>query len=292
MGSGGMIVMDETTCMVDVAKYFMSFLKDESCGKCFTCRKGTQRMCEILDASSRGGGTLRAPRPAGGAGARGQGHHACAASARPRPTRCSSTLALLPRRVRGAHHRQALSGGVSARALIGAPCQSACPLGHRTCLALRRRTSPEGRVRRGLPVDPRGQPLPVGLRPRLPPPLRGPLPGGTTGDPVAVRALKRFVTDRARPSGSGRSAPRAAERVAVVGPARPGSPPPTTSSLTGFQVTVFEAVPAPADGRGRHPVVPPAEGDPQPRRRAMVKRLGVEFRLNAWGSAATSHWSR
>jgi NADH-quinone oxidoreductase subunit F len=58
MGSGGMIVMDEHTCMVDVAKYFMSFLKDESCGKCFTCRKGTQRMYEILDDITRGEGTL------------------------------------------------------------------------------------------------------------------------------------------------------------------------------------------------------------------------------------------
>ncbi len=58
MGSGGMIVMDENTCMVDIAKYFMNFLKDESCGKCFTCRKGTQRMYEILDDISKGKGTL------------------------------------------------------------------------------------------------------------------------------------------------------------------------------------------------------------------------------------------
>ncbi|MDQ7779203.1 MAG: NADH-quinone oxidoreductase subunit NuoF, partial [Planctomycetota bacterium] len=58
MGSGGMIVMDENTCMVDVAKYFMNFLKDESCGKCYTCRKGTQRMWEILDDISKGKGTL------------------------------------------------------------------------------------------------------------------------------------------------------------------------------------------------------------------------------------------
>ncbi|MFC1888858.1 NADH-ubiquinone oxidoreductase-F iron-sulfur binding region domain-containing protein [Thermodesulfobacteriota bacterium] len=58
MGSGGMIVMDEDTCMVDVAKYFMNFLKDESCGKCFTCRKGTQRMYEILEDISQGRGTL------------------------------------------------------------------------------------------------------------------------------------------------------------------------------------------------------------------------------------------
>jgi NADH:ubiquinone oxidoreductase subunit F (NADH-binding)/(2Fe-2S) ferredoxin/NAD-dependent dihydropyrimidine dehydrogenase PreA subunit len=58
MGSGGMIVMDEHTCMVDVAKYFMKFLKEESCGKCFICRKGTQRMYEILDDISSGRGKL------------------------------------------------------------------------------------------------------------------------------------------------------------------------------------------------------------------------------------------
>ncbi len=58
MGSGGMIVMDESTCMVDLAKYFMNFLKDESCGKCFTCGKGTQRMWEILDDITSGRGTV------------------------------------------------------------------------------------------------------------------------------------------------------------------------------------------------------------------------------------------
>jgi len=58
MGSGGMIVMDDNTCMVDVAKYFMNFLKGESCGKCFTCRKGTQRMYELLEDISQGKGTL------------------------------------------------------------------------------------------------------------------------------------------------------------------------------------------------------------------------------------------
>jgi NADH:ubiquinone oxidoreductase subunit F (NADH-binding)/(2Fe-2S) ferredoxin/Pyruvate/2-oxoacid:ferredoxin oxidoreductase delta subunit len=58
MGSGGMIVMDEHTCMVDLAKYFMNFLKDESCGKCFTCRKGIQRMHEILEDVSEGRATL------------------------------------------------------------------------------------------------------------------------------------------------------------------------------------------------------------------------------------------
>ena len=48
MGSGGMIVMDEDTCMVDVAKYFVNFLREESCGKCVPCREGLERMGEIL----------------------------------------------------------------------------------------------------------------------------------------------------------------------------------------------------------------------------------------------------
>jgi NADH:ubiquinone oxidoreductase subunit F (NADH-binding)/(2Fe-2S) ferredoxin len=50
MGSGGMVVMDERTCMVDVAKYFMEFIRNESCGKCVPCREGTTRMHEILIA--------------------------------------------------------------------------------------------------------------------------------------------------------------------------------------------------------------------------------------------------
>ncbi len=53
MGSGGLVVMDEGTCMVDVAKYFMNFLQNESCGKCIPCREGTRRMLEILESITR-----------------------------------------------------------------------------------------------------------------------------------------------------------------------------------------------------------------------------------------------
>ncbi|MFC1629331.1 NADH-ubiquinone oxidoreductase-F iron-sulfur binding region domain-containing protein, partial [Gemmatimonadota bacterium] len=58
MGSGGLIVMDESTCMVDIARYFTHFLEEESCGKCYSCRKGTQRMRELLDDICEGKGTL------------------------------------------------------------------------------------------------------------------------------------------------------------------------------------------------------------------------------------------
>jgi len=54
MGSGGMIVMDEETCMVDVARYFLDFLRDESCGKCTPCREGNERMFQILEKICNG----------------------------------------------------------------------------------------------------------------------------------------------------------------------------------------------------------------------------------------------
>ena len=56
MGSGGMIVMDEDNCMVDIARYFLDFTVDESCGKCVPCRIGTKRMLEILDRITEGKG--------------------------------------------------------------------------------------------------------------------------------------------------------------------------------------------------------------------------------------------
>ena len=57
MGSGGMVVMDENTCMVDVAKFFLDFLQDESCGKCMPCRSGIPQMLNILEKISEGKGT-------------------------------------------------------------------------------------------------------------------------------------------------------------------------------------------------------------------------------------------
>ena len=58
MGSGGLIVMDEDNCMVDIAKFFLEFTVDESCGKCTPCRIGTKRLYEILDKITKGNGTL------------------------------------------------------------------------------------------------------------------------------------------------------------------------------------------------------------------------------------------
>ena len=59
MGSGGMIVMDQRTCMVDMARFFMDFVQEESCGKCTPCREGTMRILEILDRIRAGEGVIQ-----------------------------------------------------------------------------------------------------------------------------------------------------------------------------------------------------------------------------------------
>jgi len=58
VGSGGLVILDETTCMVEVARYFMQFTQSESCGKCVLCREGTKRMLEILEKIVAGSGTM------------------------------------------------------------------------------------------------------------------------------------------------------------------------------------------------------------------------------------------
>jgi NADH-quinone oxidoreductase subunit F/NADP-reducing hydrogenase subunit HndC len=58
MGSGGMVVMDETSCMVSIAKFYLEFTCEESCGKCSPCRIGNKRMLEILDKITKGQGTM------------------------------------------------------------------------------------------------------------------------------------------------------------------------------------------------------------------------------------------
>ena len=57
IGSGGLVVMDDKTCMVEVARFFMNFTQNESCGKCVPCREGTKRMLEILERIVAGKGT-------------------------------------------------------------------------------------------------------------------------------------------------------------------------------------------------------------------------------------------
>ena len=89
MGSGGMVVLDDTACMVDIARYFLQFTQNQSCGKCTFCRIGTQadaRICWNCSAPAKA--RRRHLQELEATGAPGRRREACAASARPRPTRC------------------------------------------------------------------------------------------------------------------------------------------------------------------------------------------------------------
>jgi NADH-quinone oxidoreductase subunit F len=246
MGSGGMIVMDESTCMVDVAKYFMGFLKDESCGKCYTCRKGTQRMWEILDDITQGKGTLvhldlleELGQTVTDASMCGLGQSAA-----------NPVLSTL-RYFRGEYERHVIDRVCDAhvcKGLTGAPCQSACPVGTEAWryAALIARGEYEEAYR----VIRKSNPFPsVCARVcdhkceqhcRL---------GTTRQEPVALRALKRFITDRIDPSvyQPERHPDDAVpgKKVAIVGAGPAGLTAAHNLSLKGYQSTVFEAADQP-----------------------------------------------
>ena len=242
MGSGGMIVMDENTCVVDVARYFMNFLKGESCGKCFTCRKGTQRMYEILDDISRGEGTLEH-----------LGLLKELAEAVKDTTMCglgqtaSNPVLSTLRYFHDEYRRHVVDKKCDSfvcKELVGAPCQAACPLDTEVWryVAL----IEKGRYEEAYKVIRDANPFPsvcgrvcgrkCEIRCNL----------AASGDEaIAVRALKRFITDRIDPSvykpvrtdrrGEG------VHKVAVVGAGPAGLSAAHHLSLLGHKVTLIEA---------------------------------------------------
>ena len=242
MGSGGMIVMDENTCMVDVAKYFMSFLKDESCGKCFTCRKGTQRMYEILDDITKGRATLdqldlleELALVVRDTTMCGLGQSA--------PNPILSTL----RYFRHEYERHIVDKRCDAfvcSELVGAPCGSACPIGTEAWRYI-------AHIERGEYEDAYcairdANPFPSICARVCNHPCEDKCRAGTSGgEPIAIRALKRFVTDRIDPAvyEPRREAPIGSrvETVAVVGAGPAGLTAAHYLSLKGYRVTVIDS---------------------------------------------------
>ncbi len=110
MGSGGMIVMDDTSCMVSVARFFMEFCMTESCGKCVPCRAGTVQMYELLTKITQGRGDAPGSGSADRAVRRGGRDEPVRAGA-DRAESGAEHAALFQTRVPGAHRREAMSGG-------------------------------------------------------------------------------------------------------------------------------------------------------------------------------------
>jgi NADH-quinone oxidoreductase subunit F len=242
MGSGGMIVMDETTCMVDVAKYFMNFLKGESCGKCYTCRKGTQRMYEILDDISKGKATLEQLDLLEELAHVVKDTTMCGLG----QTASNPVLSTLRyfRHEYEEHIREKKCRAFVCNQLVGAPCQAACPIDTEAWRYVAHIA--RGEYEEAYQIIREANPFPSVCGRVCSHPCETQCRSGTSGEaPIAIRALKRFVTDRVDPSvykpkriGKTRGE---MPRIAVVGSGPAGLTAAHHLSLAGHQVTVFEA---------------------------------------------------
>lgn len=239
MGSGGLIVMDEDTCMVDMARYFMDFCQDESCGKCTPCRVGTKRMLEVLERMCRGEGregdielleefavSIK------DAALCGLGQTA--------PNPILSTIRYFRK-----EYEDHIAGYCSAnvcKAISPAPCQKACPIGmdvpsYNALIAW-------GRLEEALEVMHKDNPFPAVCGRICPKPCETKCVRTENDKSVAIRSLKRFVSDQimeAFPRKAEKVPVTQKEKIAVVGAGPCGITAASDLARLGYAVTVFEA---------------------------------------------------
>lgn len=240
MGSGGMIVMDDDTCMVDVAKYFMNFLKDESCGKCYTCRKGTQRMYEILEDVSEGRGTDAQVQLLAELAETVRDTSMCGLG-QSAPNPVLSTL----RYFRDEYKRHIYDKRCDAfvcKGIVGAPCATACPIGTEAWRYIAH--IQRGEYEEAYRVIREANPFPSVCARVCNHPCEDKCRAGTQGgESIAIRALKRFITDRIEPTTYKPLRIARADSyppVAIVGSGPAGLSAAHYLSLKGHKVTVFE----------------------------------------------------
>ncbi|WP_406616322.1 NADH-quinone oxidoreductase subunit NuoF [Candidatus Caldatribacterium sp.] len=244
MGSGGLIVMDEDTCMVDLARFFLEFVQDESCGKCTPCRIGTKRMLEILERIVAGEGKEGDIELLEDLAEQIKSTALCGLG-QTAPNPVLSTLRYF-REEYEAHIREKRCPAVVCRALFRAPCQHACPLGIDipAYVALAK----EGDYIRALEVIREDNPLPSVCGRVCHRPCEAKCRRGQLDEPVAIDDIKRFVADYARKNRI--ALPVVLERkrdasVAVVGSGPAGLTCAYYLARFGYDVTVFEALPIP-----------------------------------------------
>ncbi len=242
MGSGGLIVMDEDTCMVDLAKFFMQFIQDESCGKCAPCRIGTKRMLEILDRITKGQGRegdiellIELGEQIRTTAMCGLGQSA--------PNPVLSTIRYF-RDEYEAHIRDKKCPASACAALFNSPCQNSCPAGVEVpryiALIKERKFDEAVDLIRGT------NPFPAICGRVCDHPCEAKCRRATFDEPVAIKSLKRFAADWEIKRGHQYKAHFAApsgKSVAIVGAGPAGLAAAHFLATFGHKVAVFEALP-------------------------------------------------
>ncbi|MDZ7261727.1 MAG: NADH-quinone oxidoreductase subunit NuoF, partial [candidate division KSB1 bacterium] len=281
MGSGGMVVADETTCMVDAARFFLEFTQDESCGKCPPCRIGTKVMLDILTRITEGRGqegdielledlakNIKA------ASLCGLGQTA--------PNPVLTTIRYF-RDEYEAHIKYKRCPAVACKAIISSPCQHACPIDQDAPayigLIMQRK------FQKAWELITEKNPLPAICGRVCHHPCERVCRRGVVDEPVAIRLLKRFVDDyEAKHNGRLMASPppqREDGRVAIIGSGPAGLTAAHFLAKDGFAVTIFEALPV---AGGMLAVGIPEYRLPKDilnREIERIKSLGVEIKLNS-----------
>jgi len=276
MGSGGLIVMDEDTCMVDVARFFMDFCQDESCGKCVPCRVGTKKMLDILTDICEGRGKEGDIELLEEMAAVIKDSALCGLG-QTAPNPVLSTIRYF-RDEYEAHIRDKRCPASVCSALFTSPCQNTCPVGMDApaYIALIR----ANRLDDAYKVLLRTNPFPSICGRVCDHQCQGKCRRGQLDEPIAIKHLKRYITDNgARPTVEPVPVTRK-ERIAVVGGGPAGLTAARGLARRGYSVTVFEELPH-LGGMLRY-------GIPEYRLpRAVLEReiddiraLGVQFRTN------------
>ena len=240
MGSGGMVVMDENNCMVEIARFFLSFTQSESCGKCAPCRLGTTQLLEILTRITRGEGQLKDIETIKNLGETITESSLCGLGqtcAKP----ALSTLKYFLQEYED-HILEHRCAGATCDTMVISACQHACPAGidvpnYVAAIAA-------GNYDQAVEIIRERNPFPAVCGRICIHPCEFKCRRGELDDPVAIRSLKRFASDWYFTQASRAKKPfpvTVGHKVAVVGAGPAGLTCGYFLAKMGYKVTVFEA---------------------------------------------------
>ncbi len=239
MGSGGLIVLNEDKCAVDIARFFMDFCQEESCGKCTPCREGTKRMLEILTNITQGKGREGDIELLEEMAAVIKSSSLCGLG-QTAPNPVLSTIRYF-RDEYEAHIRDKRCKAVVCSPLFKSPCQHTCPveMDIPAYIALIRAE----RFSDAYKVMIKTNPLPSVCGRVCDHKCQSKCRRSNLDEPLAIKFLKRFITDNAPRPQTAPVAVTRKEKIAVIGAGPAGLTAARDLALRGYKVTIFEELP-------------------------------------------------